>query len=136
MTDFKPMEEIYPQIADLMKEDFECGFEQVERRLKDSRESVSVPGWSTVFSNSNCYLYRIKPKMIQHPGGEYPAPEKEAPEDGTFCFLADPSSSEKVYSFYWATGNDNHSRWLAAGLIHLTEENAITHCNVMLGGGE
>lgn len=76
-----------------------------------------------------------KRRMMHLNGVEFPAPEKEAPEDGTICYLpcVNPIGSDPFFLVRTSRHLDKH---LKAGLVHLTREAAEAHARAMLAAKE
>lgn len=74
-------------------------------------------------------------RMMHLNGMEFPAPETEAPEDGTICYLpcVSPNGADP---FFWTSTSRHVNKELKAGLIHLTKEAAEAHARAMLNAKE
>ena len=77
--------------------------------------------------------YRRKPKTVSINGIEVPEPVREPLEDGQEYWLADTSTSNASMTRGCVWRGDGYDyKWLAAGLIHLSEEAAQTHIDALL----
>lgn len=63
-------------------------------------------------------------------GYEVPMPEREAPDEGTEYFFPSFQWEGGVYSYTWS-GDAYDNRLLSAGMVHLTEERARKHAEVL-----
>ena len=83
------------------------------------------PGWQKNFE------YRRKPRTITVNGIEVPEPIGEEPKVGEKYFLVNLSTLTLVIPHSWA--NDAYEiQWFNKGLLHFTEEAAITHAKALL----
>lgn len=82
-------------------------------------------------------IFRIKPRTMTINGMEFPEPMREAPEEGTECYLVDAAFRIGADRFRWA-GTTTDLNWLKRGLIQATEEGAIAQAKAMVSalGGE
>lgn len=76
--------------------------------------------------------YRRKPRFIKINGFNVPEPLREPPEYGT-VYWAPCLDGEELFcgSVNWR-GSEDHVRDLKRGLVHLTQEAAITHAKALL----
>ncbi len=81
--------------------------------------------------------YRLIPKrkMMHLNGVEFPAPEREAPEDRTHLYVPAPLEEYLVLPFRWMN-YDIDKILLKRGLVHLTREAAEAHAKAMLAAKE
>jgi hypothetical protein len=78
--------------------------------------------------------FRLKPTpraFIRVDGIKVPAPETVAPEVGDMYYVANTSSKDLYECHQWVDDRTDN-RWLDAGLIYLTAENAIARSKAML----
>lgn len=75
------------------------------------------------------YEYRRKPQMIRIGEFDVPEPVREPLEYDQEYWLANPTEP-KPHKYDWS-GDYIDLRWLAAGLIHLTEEAAQIHIDAL-----
>ena len=76
------------------------------------------------------YEYRRKPKTLTHTV-TIPEPVREAPEVGTYLFLAFPHAERLHCTFRW-DGAEATGLWLKRGLCFSTEEDAIAAAKAMM----
>lgn len=74
--------------------------------------------------------YRRKPRTILINGFEVPEPVREPLKVGEKCWVTDAAHG-RAQQLWWSA-NDTSLRWLAAGLIHLSEDAAQIHIDAML----
>lgn len=78
-------------------------------------------------------VYRRKPLTIRIGGFDVPEPLRVAPVVGTRYFVPEIESRfEKLSGFSNWDGDELDQRWLARGLVHLTEEAAALHAKALL----
>lgn len=79
--------------------------------------------------------FQLKPRTIFIGEYEVPEPLREAPVKGTTCSFPSPDALLGVRQFKW---NDSYLRLLNHGQVHLSFENALTHCIALIkiSGGE
>lgn len=82
------------------------------------------PAWSLDFQ------YRRKPATITINGIEVPEPMREAPDMGSLYWLVTNLSDDPV-ELPWLDDMDDR-KWLAAGLIHATQEAAEANRQALL----
>lgn len=83
------------------------------------------PEWNDHFE------YRRKPQTITVNGIEVPEPIREEPKVGEKYFLVSLATFTLVIPNSWA--NDAYEiQWFNKGLLHFTEEAAITHAKALL----
>lgn len=80
------------------------------------------------------HQYRRKPRTININGYEVPEPMREAPDDGTWVWVASPGHPDGVnhYRVSRYMGFDTADRWAALGLMHTTREAAEAHAKALL----
>lgn len=91
-------------------------------------EQEHSPLWRTDFN------YRRKPRKILVNGIEVPAPEEKELKYDTKYWIPEPTKSDRlrlVDEFQWVD-DDTDRAWLAAGIVHLTQEAAQAHAEAML----
>lgn len=102
---------------------------------KITRDGKVTPLADCIF-NGVASRYAVQQETRSLNGYEYPAPETEAPEVGTRYYVPD-----LVYGACagtkWQDDPRDKAR-LKAGVVHLSEKNAIAHRNaiILAGGGE
>lgn len=79
--------------------------------------------------------FQLKPRTIFIGEYEVPEPLREAPVKGTTCSFPSPDALLGVRQFKW---NDSYLRLLNHGQVHLSFENALTHCIALIkiSGGD
>lgn len=74
--------------------------------------------------------WQIKPEVILINGIEVPAPERTKPKEGTTYYV--PALRQVGFiGLRWDTAIGDHLH-LVNGLVHLVQENAITHAKALL----
>ena len=76
------------------------------------------------------YEYRRKPQMIRIGEFDVPEPVRDPLKNGQEYWLANVADRTARNCLWLGDGYDY--KWLAAGLIHLTEEAAQIHINALL----
>jgi hypothetical protein len=85
---------------------------------------------SKLDESTDCYT--IAPETITRTI-TYPAPYRGPMEMGQMYYLAHPILAPPRSRQIW--NNDAHDTvWLALGLVHLTEADAIAHAKALIGG--
>ena len=84
------------------------------------------PGW---FTDSE---YRRKPQVIRVGRHAFPKPITEAPEEGTVYWTIEARGRNGFYAerYKWLQ-NGEYESCIRQGLIHLTEEDAQAHADVL-----
>lgn len=77
------------------------------------------------------YTFRLAPRTILVNGVEVPAPEKEAPKEGSAYYTPLPSKENRYNKELW-DGCEFDARVLAEGLVYLDKESAIARAKAML----
>ena len=94
----------------------------------DWRPLIKEPIWQTD------YEYRRKPKTIKI--GEYDVPEplREAPAEGTRCYMPNILDLDNTFTYYteFNPSNNTHRLGLVKGNLHLTQEAAELHAKALL----
>ena len=98
-----------------------------ERWKWKGREEIWFDCKGPIAFRSDCEYLR-KPRTININGYEVPEPVREPLQDGDQYWIADTTGWS---SFCWRDYPDDR-RWLANGLIHLTEEAAQAHVEALL----
>ena len=90
-------------------------------------------GWHTLSSESAFsihYEYRRKPRTLTYTV-TIPEPLREAPETGSWYWLAEKAGDDFTSRFKWK-GDDCDNSWLKRGLCFATREEAIAAAKAML----
>ena len=122
-------------------------YEQMAEYLKDAAvhpEPWTLWQWRMENESDNCLttlrghplwepdrVFVRKPRTITVNGVEVPEPLRYAPEDKTWCWLTQLHNHNKAILVLWE-GSDADYIWLRRGLLHATEENALTHAKALL----
>lgn len=77
------------------------------------------------------FEYRRKPRTININGHEVPEPEREVLKEGSTYWVA-RFEYELLCDYYTWRNDELDYRWLKRGLIHLTEDAAVTHAKALL----
>ena len=96
-------------------------------------EWKGVRGWyplASEFAFSIHYEYRRKPKTLTYTV-TIPEPLREAPETGSWYWLAETASDDFTSRVEWEGDSCDHS-WLKRGLCFATREDAIAAAKAML----
>lgn len=75
--------------------------------------------------------FRIAPRTILVNGVEVPAPEKDAPADGTQYFIPYLTDDDLYEGMQWDSAPVDR-KWLDLGLVYLDKESAIARAKAML----
>lgn len=75
--------------------------------------------------------FRIAPRTILVNGVEVPAPEEDAPADGTEYFMPSLTGDDQYESMWWDGGAVDR-QWLERGLVYLDKDSAIARAKAML----
>ena len=99
------------------------------------RWEVAAPGDKFVSLSSHPYWgeeyeYRRKPRTLTYTV-TIPEPLREAPETGSWYWLAETASDDFTSHFEWEGDDCDHS-WLKRGLCFATKEDAIAAAKAML----
>ena len=119
--------------ADLIAQYLEDANECEEPWLRWQYLSISDGQWydcTVPVRFSPITKYRRKPRTININGFEVPEPVREPLKDDQKYWLAGITSGTPVA--YWWCNDEADKKWLAAGLIHLTEDAAQIHIDAML----
>ncbi|MDR2880862.1 MAG: hypothetical protein LBV29_03035 [Azoarcus sp.] len=98
---------------------WECGF------ISTWEDLTRHPQWDIA-----C-MYRRKPRTVLINGIEVPEPLREAPPVNDNVYVVSPASDPGIVRYSWRE-EDFMQRWLALGLLHLTEEAARQHVEALI----
>ncbi|RKG33021.1 hypothetical protein [Acinetobacter tianfuensis] len=105
--------------------------QKIEARHMQSAEFDSLDNFpATIFVNPE-YEFRIAVVYMTIGSMRVPESISECPAKGTQCFLPSILTEIKAKGFKWKNSDIDLSL-LSRGLVHLYEENAITHANALI----
>lgn len=119
-------------IAHLQGDKVECRVKKDGRKLNFIDEFGNLSVYSVVnHDHDELYEFRLAPRKIVVNGVEVPAPEKDAPADGS-GYYTPHVTREQGYSKDTWDGASFDLHVLEQGLVYLNKEDAIARSKAML----